>query len=424
MLLVVNSVPASEAAAPLHEVPEYASLVARFGTVVSLNDLIAPEHPFGWSPAADTHYARLAAAQLLTACGVADGEPHTLWVESIQGVASHSLARVLDRAEINVYSDGLMTYGPTRIDLAQRIGDRIRGVHHLDLVPGQSPFVLREFGPQYRSFPVEAFLRTLRETGGGSPSPNPGPVSLVLGQYLSDLDLLTPEQDAALLQRMIAVALEAEPDRPVLVRPHPRAAVRDVDSIVRGFAGSGHEVRLAPPAGLVETLYTDLDVRLVVSCFSTGLFTARALGIRTIAVGAREVLAGLEPYQNSNRVAVVLADLLNESAALDGGPIRSAETHPGLVELVVAMTSLSMQPGVLEQLVGVHDRRVIALPAEARAVLRRYVPADRLAGIVPGLGPAPVGAAQRLKRTVRRSAAARVLWRRARGAWTGLRAAG
>ena len=424
VLLVVNSVPAPETAVPVHLVAEYEPLVARFGRVVHLNDLIRPEHPFGWSPVADSHHARLAAAQLRSECGVGDGEPHTLWLESIQGVASHSLARTMDTAEVNIYSDGLMTYGPTRIDLSPRIGDRVRGVYHLDLAPGHTPYVLREFGPRYHPFPVESFLRTTKLLHAAPIEHEVEPVSIVLGQYLADLELLTPEQDAALLERMIAVALEAEPGLPVLVRPHPRAARDDVHRVVQGFSDAGAAVRLAPPAGLVETLYQELDVRLVVSCFSTGMFTARALGIRTIAVGAREVLAALEPYQNSNRVAVVMADLLNESAALEGGGIRGREPDQETIELVIAMTSISMQPGVLEALVGVHDERLAALPAERRDVVRRYIPQHHLARVAPSFGPVPVGPTQWLGRRLRRSRAARGLWRRARAAWVGARAAG
>ena len=143
VLLVANTVPAPEAVPAVHESPEYAALLSRFGRIVHLNDLIAPEHPFGWSPAPDTHHARLATAQLLAACGIEAGDPHTLWIESIQGTASQSLVRLFDTARIHVYADGLMTYGPTRIEVPSVVGDRIDAVVHLDLVPGHGPWVLR-----------------------------------------------------------------------------------------------------------------------------------------------------------------------------------------------------------------------------------------------------------------------------------------
>lgn len=423
ILLVASTVPAPEAVRPLHESPEYAGLLERFGRVVYLNDLIAPEHPFGWSPAPDTHHARLATAQLLSACGIEPGAPHTLWIESIQGTASQSLARLFDTARIRIYADGLMTYGPTRIGVPATIGDRVDEVVHLDLVPGHRPFVLREYGPRYRSFPVDAFLDVLRSVGRVE-VPDPGSrVSVVVGQYLADLGLLTAEQDVELLTRMIRAAIDAEPALPVLVRAHPRSSGRALDAVVRALREEGHDVRVLPTSGLVETLFDALDVGLVVSCFSTALFTARAMGIRTISVGTRSVLRRLRPYQNSNRMAIVLADLLHDAVPLEGGPARAAETDPTMVDLVMSTTALSMQPGILEHLLGVHDAEVLALDPDRFEVLRRYVAIDRLRRLFPGL-PAPQPTlGGRVRRRAAGVPAIRGAWRaarRARAAWSGV----
>lgn len=420
VLLVANTVTATEATPPVHEAPEYVGLLSRFGRIVYLNDLIAPEHPFGWSPAADGHHARLATAQLLAACGIEDGAPHTLWIESIQGTASQSLVRLFDSARIHIYADGLMTYGPTRIEVPSVIGDRIDEVVHLDLVPGHRPFVLREFAPLYRSFPIGDLLAVLREVGRIDVAGIEGPVSVVVGQYLADLELLTVEQDAELLTQMIRAALEAEPGLPVLVRAHPRSSGRAVDGVVTAFVAEGCDVRLLPTNGLVETLFDAVDVRLVVSCFSTALFTARSMGIRTVSVGAAAVLRRLRPYQNSNRMAIVLADLLNEAVPLEGGSIRPAETDPALIDLVMAMSALSMQPGVLESMHGVHDDDVLALSRDRFAVLRRYVSIERLRRLVPALPQPAPAVGGRVRRRVARVPALRGAWRaarRMRAAW-------
>jgi hypothetical protein len=420
VLLVANTVQAFEAVPAVHELPEYAPLLALFGRVVYLNDLIAPEHPHGWSPSPNTHAARLAAAQLYSACGIDEGEEHRLWVESIHGTASASLVRLFEHARISVYADGLMTYGPTRIGIPALVGDRVDEVVHLDLVPGLRPWVLREFGPEYRSFPLDGFLRVLESVGRVDAPPVEGPVAVVVGQYLADLGLLTAEEDAALLSRMIRVATEQLPGRPVLVRAHPKAAAHATAAVVAGFAAEGHDVRLLPTSGLVETLFSALDVALVVSCFSTALFTARAMGVRTVAVGAAAVLKRLRPYQNSNRMAIVLADLLNDAVPLDGGALRPAETDPVLVDLVAAMTAISMQPGTLEQQLGVHDAAVRALPPARAAVLRRYVTEERLRRLVADL-PAPSRSlASRVRRSASRVPALRQAYltaRRAREAW-------
>ena len=302
------------------------------------------------------------------------------------------------------------------------VGDRIDEVVHVDLVPGRRPFVLREFEPEYRPFPVADLLAVLQRVGEVGAPPVEGPVSLVVGQYLADLELLTPEQDVELLAAMVRAALDAEPAAPVLVRAHPRASGRAVEAVVRRFVAEGHDVRLLPSTGLVETLYSRLDVRLVVSCFSTALLTAQAMGIRTIAVGAQAVLRRLRPFHNSNRMAVVLADLLSDAVPLEGGAARPAETDAALVDLVMAVTALAMQPAILEPMTGVLDAAVEALPARDLAVLRRYVSGERLRRLFPGL-PAPAPSFRtRVRRRAARVPALRSAWRtarRARSAWSG-----
>ena len=416
VLVVANTVQAFEAVPAVHELPEYAPLLALFGRVVHLNDLIAPEHPHGWSPTPGSHHARLASAQLHAACGIEPDEEHTLWVESIHGTASASLARLFDRARIRVYADGLMTYGPTRSGVPDLVGDRVEAVVHLDLVPGLRPFVLREFRPEYVAFPIEDLLGVLSAVGRVEAPPVDGPVAVVVGQYLADLGLLTPEEDAALLGRMIAVALEQLPDRPVLVRAHPKAAAHTTAAVVASFTAQGRDVRLLPTRGLVETLFDELDVAVVVSCFSTALFTARAMGVRTVSVGAHAVLRRLRPYQNSNRMAIVLADLLHLSVPLEAGPGRRPETDPALIDLVTAVTALSMQPGALEEMLGVHDAAVLALPPEQYAVLRRYVADERLRRLFPGLLAPRRSLAGRVRVRAARVPVLRSAWRVARGA--------
>ena len=82
----------------------------------------------------------------------------------------------------------------------------------------------------------------------------------------------------------------------------------------------------------------------------------------------------------------------------------------------MAVSALSMQPGVLEHLHGVHDAAVLALPRERLAVLRRYVSTERLLRLLPGL-PAPARRRPRgLRGRVARVPALRSAWRVARRA--------
>jgi hypothetical protein len=115
-------------------------------------------------------------------------------------------------------------------------------------------------------------------------------------------------------------------------------------------------------------------------------------------------------------MAIVLADLLNDAVALEGGALRPAETDPAFVDLVMGMVALSAQPGVLEALHGVYDDRVLALPPQRMTALRRYVSVQRLSRLVPGLPAAPAapGLRARLARRAARVPALRSTWRTAR----------
>ena len=376
ILVVANNVPVPEAVVPLHLQPEYRTLVAEFGEVVYLNDLCAPLHPSQWFPPPASHYARLAAEDLRRALGV--DAPVRLYVESIQAPPSRALALLLDDAEINVYSDGLMSYGPTRVALEPQAGHRVRRVYHLDLVPEVRPYLLREFDPEYVPFSVAEFAAVAeRAAAHFDREYDPAiPTAVVLGQYLADLDLLTEAEDARLLSRMVDVAVEAGYER-VLVRPHPRATRQELEDALAHVRGSGVDVRVMRSSGLAENLFTELDIRLVVSCFTTALFTAKQLGIETRAVGADFVLERLQPYENSNRIPLVLASLLHRNSGLDpareyastGTPLSPAEA-----EFVVGMTAFSMQPTVLAFLSGELSRLRAAAGPRAGELVRRYVP--------------------------------------------------
>ena len=86
-----------------------------------------------------------------------------LTVESIQVNPSLALAQIFTGAPIDVYADGLMSYGPTRSKLDPLIGTRIGRLLHLDLVPGLKPLLLTEFDVPPELVPTETFVKVLGE---------------------------------------------------------------------------------------------------------------------------------------------------------------------------------------------------------------------------------------------------------------------
>ena len=123
--------------------PGFERLRGRFDGVLSWNETIAPFHPGGWSPRPDD--VPLWERYLRMLWGLGDDRIE-LVVESIQVTPALAIAQLFPDAALDVYADGLMSYGPTRNKIDPLVGERVRRLLHLDLVPGLKPLLLAEFG--------------------------------------------------------------------------------------------------------------------------------------------------------------------------------------------------------------------------------------------------------------------------------------
>lgn len=220
ILVVTNNAAVPETTPSLDRQAGFERLRDRFDEVVSWNEAIAPFHPGGWSPRRDDVPLWERYLRLLWRLGDDDVE---LAVESIQVDPALGFCRIFPDAPVTVYADGLMSYGPTRTRIDPLVGTRIGRLLHLDLVPGLRPVLLTEFGVPARTVPADAFVKVLGELAGAAtavPEVPDGP-ALLLGQYLSALDIFSPEEEEELHLRMVrgAVALG---HRTVVFAPHPR----------------------------------------------------------------------------------------------------------------------------------------------------------------------------------------------------------
>ncbi|MEU3373239.1 alpha-2,8-polysialyltransferase family protein [Streptomyces sp. NPDC006660] len=380
LLLISNNAPVPETSAPLDTMPGFEPLRERFDGVLSWNATIAPFHPGGWSPRPDD--VPLWERQLRTVWGLGEDRIE-LAVESIQVNPAQAVAQLFPDAPLTVYADGLMTYGPTRNKLDPLIGGRVRRVLHLDLVPGLAPLLLGEFGVPCEPVPTAAFLKVASEltaaegeleaVAGGEP------VALLLGQYLSALSILTPEQEEELHLRMLRGAA-ARGHRHIVFKPHPSAPPAGTRELAREADALGVQLTVLGRPLLAEVLYERLSPALVVGCFSTGLLTASAFyGIPTARVGTELLLDRLAPYQNSNRVPVTIVDAL--VPPLEKEPAPSVD----LPELLSAV-GYAMQPEIRPDLRGAAERYLAgSLNAYTwRYFKRRRLTALALPGAIPG----------------------------------------
>lgn len=309
--------------------PGFAKLRDRFDEVLSWNETITPFHPGGWSPRADD--VPLWERHLRLAWNLGD-DPVELALESIQVNPALGLAQIFMGAPLDVYADGLMSYGPTRNKIDPLVGSRVRRLLHLDLVPGLKPMLLTEFGVAPEIIPTEVFLKVLGELGDDPSStaglPQLTSPALLLGQYLSALDILTAEEEEDLHVRLVRGAA-ALGHHQIVFKPHPSAPARWSRTLEREAEQLGVELTVVDSPVLAEVLYQRMRPALVAGCFSTALLTAQAFyQIPVARLGTTTLLDRLAPYQNSNRVPVTLVDaLLPELTDKSAVQAQSSGTH-------------------------------------------------------------------------------------------------
>ncbi|MEV4877917.1 polysialyltransferase family glycosyltransferase [Streptomyces cyaneofuscatus] len=409
VLVVCNNAAVPETTTALDAMPGFERLRGRFDDVISWNGTIDPFHPSGWSPRPDD--VPLWERHLRLAWELGDDEVE-LAVESIQAGPAMAVTGIFAGAPIDVYADGLMSYGPTRDKLDPLTGTRIRRLLHLDLVPGLKPLLLTEFGVEPVVVETEAFLKVLGELASAPAElPSVEAPALLLGQYLSTLGLITAAQEEELHLRMMRGAVALGHTRLVFT-PHPTAPAQWSRSMEAEAERLGAELTVLDTGALrapvlAEVVYERMRPALVVGCFSTALLTASAFyGLPVARVGTELLLDRLSPYENSNRMPVTLVDALlpelgDRAAVEERRPSDGAEREVGaLVEAV----GFAMQPRLHPGLRPAAERY---LSTRLTPVTWRYFKRRRLTSLgLPGGVPARLSFLARsaaVRRAVRRA---------------------
>ncbi|MGW5936741.1 alpha-2,8-polysialyltransferase family protein [Streptomyces celluloflavus] len=406
LLVISNNAAVPETTPALDTMPGFDRVRARFDGVVSWNEAIRPFHPGGWSPRADDVPLWERYLRLLWDLGE---DRIALVVESIQVSPALALAQLFPEAPLDVYADGLMSYGPTRNKLDPLIGTRIGRLLHLDLVPGLTPLLLTEFGVAPQTVPTTAFTEVLDELADASGELDvPEGGALLLGQYLSALGILTPQEEEELHVRMVRGAV-GRGHRAVVFKPHPSAPARWSHLLEREAAALGVELTVLERPVPAEVLYRRMRPALVVGCFSTALLTAATFyGLPTARTGTGLLLERLTPYQNSNRVPVTLVDALVPGLTADDDTHRpSTADAPDIGGLVTAV-GYAMQHQIHPRLRPAAERYLAAHLDEHtwRYFKRRRLTALALPGALPAqLSFIPRNAA--VRRVARRARAVR-----------------
>lgn len=373
VLVISNNAETPEAQPGPQAQPGFAALAGRFDAVVSWNDVVHPFHPTDWRPrAADaTLWERL----LRQVWQLGDG-PLELVLESIQAPPAFALAGLFLDAPIRLYSDGLMTYGPTRRSLGTQIGTRLVQVLYLELIPGLRPLVAHEYAPAGTVIPQAAMTAVLAEVGAATVISDdlPAGCALIIGQYLSAAQLISADEERALYVDMVRRAI-ALGHRELVFKPHPTAPRHWQQHLAAAASAEGARLSVVGTACLAEVLYERLRPAVVIGCFSTALLTASTFyGLPVAQVGTALLYERLTPFANSNRIPVVLVDALVPDLAAGQSP-RAITAQPVAgdddVRRLVATLAYCMQPTSCDDLRDVAVDELRTNPARYRALIPR-----------------------------------------------------
>ena len=408
ILVLADGSQVPELTLPLAEQAGFAVVASRFDRVVDLATLLYPRRPVQFAPRLEEHFIW---ERLLRSHWQLGDEPVQVVMDFVQVNPAFSLAGVFAEAELWTHSDGLMTYSPTRRTLPLRISQRLRGLVHLDLVPGLRPTMLTEYGVEQRRVPLRSLWSVLDEVVRNAPAAPDGadgrPTALVLGQYLSSLGLVSADEEIDLHRAMVVEAARRGAEVCVF-KPHPAAPPARTLDLDAAAQQVGIELVVDTGAEVAELTMRRRKPHWVISCFSTGLAAARyLLGIETVAVGTAEMLPRLSPYENSNRVPLLLADVLFGGRTLAGGgtfeaPSETVSRDPRLdLQRLVGAVAYCMQPMLLADSVEEVRAYLHGLDADPD-VLTTIFRRRRLTSLgLPGSLP-PATALTRARRSLRR----------------------
>lgn len=335
ILVIANNSFAPELTPAADDMPGSAGLLTHFDLIIDWNATIWPNHPKAFGISGER--APLMQRSLRSGWAIADDEPIDLIVESLPGHPAGVLTQIFTTARISVHSDGLMSYGPIRNPLSLPQYQRLSTIYYTDLLPGITPRQLAEHSPDRVVLPA-ADLKSVIEDMAAEVAPDlaaahladPIPdAAMVLGQYLAQIDLITAEEELDLHLQMID-EVKARGLSTVIFKPHPTSARTTIEPLRQRSHELGLEFVLADVPLLAEIVIATTRPQLVVSCYSTGLATARALfGTATAAIGTSMMLEVLAPYQNSNRIPLTIVDALHSGgyALKDLGPLIDAVTY-------------------------------------------------------------------------------------------------
>jgi hypothetical protein len=352
VLLTTNNSQTPEVSSGLNATPGFETLGRYFDQVLHLNDLIFPHHPFGWEARAESELLVVRQA-ILDATGLPPDVGLTL--QSAAVPPSSTLIRAFSESRITVISDGLMSYGPSRRALGPASATRLTALLYLDMVPSLEPLLFSEHGIAKVVLPTVTFREVLAEFATRHPAHDTltqlsGRIdALIVGQYLSQIGVLSVEEEAELYATMVESAAQLG-HRRIVFKPHPSAPKTFTNALLNAANDHDVDVQLLDLPVPVEALYSSAPPKLVVGSFSTSLATASLFGIETASVGTELMASRFASFQDSNRIPVAIAAATSRRIISRDGRAMVVEAIDVDTSDFVGALAAAMQPKRFPQL--------------------------------------------------------------------------
>jgi hypothetical protein len=354
-------------------------LEKHFDICVVLNEVIFPTHPASLKKNQIAGLGNYLKSFL--GCRV-----DRIFCESIQVSPARAFVQAFPGAEIWVYSEGLMSYGPTRFKLEKSILDRITTVLYGELLSTVRPELLSEVSPRYLPTSLGQSFELLSDifVDEVSDAALEGSALIYVGQYLAGANICAESLEEEITFSALSYLVKIADGRPVYYKPHPRVSFSLLSSLkIRYRETFGEDLRVLLGAVPIELLAIRYKPALIAGVFSTSLITCgNILKIPVCTMGLSTILGGLAPLQNSNRIPMVVCrEVLHEEDFSTGSfaeLIQKIDARRGVVdysrlEKVIRLVAMIM-----------HWERYEALAVQGGDMVADGLSAEELALYVSG----------------------------------------
>lgn len=233
-------------------------------------------------------------ASFLESQGVSIGDVNYLLIGLLSTAFYVNITKLFYNSKIRIYSDGMMSFGPLRGDVYENnLAARIDKIYYEDLCGEVVPNYL----PELKIKP-ELVLCDIDGINGGAVN---NKTLLIALQSLSYSRILSENEEYEFYVKYIKQIVRIFHGYKVYVLPHPNNS----SELLNGMSIDGVEILDNKYSG--EEYIKKFGITFVTSCFSTLMFRAKKMGASCFSFGVNELLLRLIPYENSNRVPLILS---------------------------------------------------------------------------------------------------------------------